>query len=141
MNELMFLVDEDTNAFNKIMACFSMPKTNDQEKAERAAALQAATIYATEVPFRPMECAFNAFELSEAMAKEGNPNSVSDAGVGALCIRTAIQGAYLNVKINAVGIKDRAIAENILNKAKEISELADKKEREILAIVEEIINK
>ena len=137
----MFLVDEDTNAFNKIMACFSTPKSTDKEKAERSAALQEATIYATEVPLRTMECAFSAYDLIEAMAKEGNPNSVSDAGVGALCIRTAIQGAYLNVKINAVGIKDRSKADEILNKAKDLASNGDIREREILQIVENIINK
>lgn len=137
--ELLYLVDEDTAAFNKIMACFGMPKGTDQEKAARTAALQEATIYATEVPLRTMKASFRAFDIVRVMAAEGNPNSVSDAGVGALCIRTAVQGAYLNVKINASGIKDRSIADKILSEAAAISEAADKNEKEILAVVNKII--
>lgn len=137
--ELLYLVDEDTAAFNKIMACFGMPKGTDAEKAARTAALQEATIYATQVPLRTMKASFRAFDLVEAMAKEGNPNSVSDAGVGALCIRTAVHGAYLNVKINASGIKDRTIAEAILNEAAEIVKATDCREKEILEIVNKII--
>lgn len=137
--ELLYLVDEDTAAFNKIMACFGMPKGTDQEKAARTAALQEATVYATEVPLRTMKASFRAFDIARVMAAEGNPNSVSDAGVGALCIRTAVQGAYLNVKINASGIKDRSVADKILSEAAAIAEAADKNEREILAVVNKII--
>lgn len=137
--ELLYLVDEDTAAFNKIMACFGMPKGTDQEKAARTVALQEATIYATEVPLRTMKASFRAFDITRVMAAEGNPNSVSDAGVGALCIRTAVQGAYLNVKINASGIKDRSVADKILSEAAAIAEAADKNEREILAVVNKII--
>lgn len=141
VSKLLYLVDEDTAAFNKIMACFAMPKKSAEEKAARAKALQEATIYATEVPLRTMEAAYSAFPLIEAMAKEGNPNSVSDAGVGALSIRTAVYGAYLNVKINAAGIKERAIADKILLRAKEIFEKSLIKEGEILEIVNAIIDK
>lgn len=141
LTELLHLVDEDTNAFNKIMACFSMPKTTDEQKAARSAALQEATVYATEVPFRTMKVSYSAFPIIEAMAKDGNPNSVSDAGVGALCIRTAVHGAYLNVKINAAGIKDRTIADRILAEAAEVVKLTDAKEAEIIAVVNDVISK
>lgn len=139
VSELLFLVDEDTEAFNKIMACFGMPKDTPEEKAARSAALQEATIYATRVPLRTMKAACSAFPLIEAMAKEGNPNSVSDAGVGALSIRTAVQGAYLNVKINAAGIKDRTVADAILAEAAEIASFTDAKEKEILDVVNTVI--
>jgi len=132
-------VDEDTAAFNKIMACFGMPKETPEEKAARSAALQEATIYATQVPLRTMKASFSAFPLIEAMAKDGNPNSVSDAGVGALCVRTAVHGAYLNVKINAAGIKDRTIADAILSEAAEIVKLTDAKEKEVLEVVNAVI--
>lgn len=139
VSELLYLVDEDTAAFNKIMACFGMPKDTPEEKAARSAALQEATIYATQVPLRTMKAAFSAFPLIEAMAKEGNPNSVSDAGVGALSIRTAVQGAYLNVKINAAGIKDRTVADAILAEAAGIAIFTDAKEKEILEVVNAVI--
>ena len=139
VSELLYLVDEDTAAFNKIMACFGMPKETPEEKAARSAALQEATIYATQVPLRTMKASYSAFPLIEAMAKDGNPNSVSDAGVGALCVRTAVHGAYLNVKINAAGIKDRAIADAILSEAAEIVALTDAKEKEILEVVNAVI--
>ncbi len=94
MSELLHLVDEDTEAFNRIMAVFAMPKSTDEEKAARSAALQEATLYATEVPLRTMETSFKAFDIVRAMAEEGNPNSVSDAGVGALAIRSAVMGEH-----------------------------------------------
>ena len=121
------------------MACFGMPKDTPEEKAARSAALQEATIYATMVPLRTMKAAFSAFPLVEAMAKDGNPNSVSDAGVGALCIRTAVHGAYLNVKINAAGIKDRAIADAILTEGAQIVAATDAKEKEIIEVVNRVI--
>ncbi len=141
ITELLHLVDEDTNAFNKIMACFSMPKATDEQNAARSAALQEATIYATQVPLRTMKVAYSAFPIIEAMAKEGNPNSVSDAGVGALCIRTAVHGAYLNVKINASGIKDRGIADKLLAEAAEIVKQTDANEANIMAVVNAVIDK
>lgn len=139
MQELLHLVDEDTEAFNRIMAVFAMPKTTDEEKALRAAALESATLYATEVPLRTMQTSFKVFEVVRAMAQEGNPNSVSDAGVGALAARSAVMGACLNVKINAAGLKDRAAAERLVAEAEKISAEAQAAEREILAIVEEKI--
>jgi len=121
-NKLLALVDEDTNAFNKIIAGFRMPKSSDAEKEERAKAIEAATMYATEVPLQVMETAFASMEVMDAMIKIGLQNSLSDAGVGALCARTAVYGAYFNVRINAKDIKDRRKAEDLLSKAKTIFE-------------------
>ena len=140
MNELLALVDEDTAAFNKIMDVFGMPKGTDEEKEARAVAMEAATLYATQVPLRTMKAAYKAFDVVRAMAQEGNPNSVSDAGVGALAARSAVMGACLNVKINAAGLKDRAVAEALVAEANGIQALAQQAEKEILAIVEEKIN-
>ena len=136
MNELLYLVDEDTAAFNKIMDVFGMPKSTDEEKAARAEAMEAATLYATQVPLRTMKAAFKAFDVVRAMAEEGNPNSVSDAGVGALAARSAVMGACLNVKINAAGLKDRAVADALVKEAEEIQAAAQRAEAEILAVVE-----
>ena len=136
MNELLYLVDEDTAAFNKIMDVFGMPKSTDEEKAARAEAMEVATLYATQVPLRTMKAAYKAFEVVRAMAEEGNPNSVSDAGVGALAARSAVMGACLNVKINAAGLKDRAMAEALVKEAEEIQAAAQRAEAEILAVVE-----
>ncbi len=136
LKELLWLVDEDTNAFNKIMDVFSMPKSTDEEKAARAAALEVATLYATEVPLRTVKTAYAAFPLVRAMAQEGNPNSVTDAGVGALSIRSAVMGAALNVKINAAGLKDREMADKLVAEAEALVAAANKEEAEILAIVE-----
>lgn len=135
MNELLALVDEDTAAFNKIMDVFGMPKGTDEEKAARAAAMETATLYATQVPLRTMKAAYKAFDVVRAMAEEGNPNSVSDAGVGALAARSAVMGACLNVKINAAGLKDRKAAEELVGEAEKIQALAQQAENEILAIV------
>ena len=136
MNELLYLVDEDTAAFNKIMDVFGMPKGTDEEKAARAEAMEVATLYATQVPLRTMKAAYKAFDVVRAMAEEGNPNSVSDAGVGALAARSAVMGACLNVKINAAGLKDRAMADALVKEAEEIQAAAQKAEAEILAVVE-----
>ncbi|MBQ2365218.1 MAG: glutamate formimidoyltransferase [Alistipes sp.] len=136
MNELLYLVDEDTAAFNKIMDVFGMPKGTDEEKAARAEAMEVATLYATQVPLRTMKAAYKAFDVVRAMAEEGNPNSVSDAGVGALAARSAVMGACLNVKINAAGLKNREVAEALVKEAEEIQALAQKAEAEILAVVE-----
>ena len=140
VNELLALVDEDTAAFNRIMDVFGMPKGTAEEKAARAAAMEVATLYATEVPLRTMKAAYKAFEVVRAMAVEGNPNSVSDAGVGALAARSAVMGACLNVRINAAGLKDRAAAERLVNEAMEIQALAQQAEKEILAIVDSKID-
>ncbi len=136
LKTLLALVDEDTAAFNRIMDAFKLPKGTDEEKAARSAAIQDATLYATEVPLRTMKAAFEVFPLVKAMAETGNPNSVSDAGVGALAARSAVLGAYLNVKINAAGLKDRQKADAILAEAADIAAKAEAAEKETLAIVE-----
>lgn len=133
-NELIYLVDEDTNAFNKIMDAFKLPKATENEKANRKQAIQDASKYAIEIPFKVMEKTLKSMEIIKAMAEIGNPNSVSDAGVGALCARTAVMGAYLNVKINAAGLDDKAYVERILNEGAEMEAQAQKMETEILAI-------
>ena len=136
LTELLHLVDEDTAAFNRIMAVFAMPKSTDEEKAARSAALQEATLYATEVPLRTMKAASRVFEIVRAMAAEGSPNSVSDAGVGALAARSAVLGACLNVKINAAGLKDRAKADALVGEADALAAEAVRLEAEVLNIVE-----
>jgi glutamate formiminotransferase / formiminotetrahydrofolate cyclodeaminase len=138
-DELLALVDEDTDAFNRVMTAFGMPKSSAEEKAARASGIQAATMYATEVPFRTMEHAYGAFEIIEAMAEQGNPNSVTDAGVGALCARSAVLGAFLNVKINAAGLKDREFAESIVARGSEIERRAIEAEARVLRLVNEKI--
>ena len=115
--KLVALVDEDTAAFNRIMAALGMPKGSEEEKKARAEALEAATLYATEVPLKTMKAAAEVFPLVRAMASEGNPNSVSDAGVGALAARSAVLGAQLNVRINAAGLADREAAERLCAEA------------------------
>ncbi|MEI6489991.1 MAG: glutamate formimidoyltransferase [Bacteroidota bacterium] len=134
-NELLKLVDEDTNAFNKIMTAFGMPKSTDEEKKMRTAAIQEATKYATEIPFRVMQLSYESMEIIKAMTEIGNPNSVTDAGVGALCARAAVIGAYLNVKINASGLSDKSFAADIIAKGKQIEEKAQALENEILNVV------
>ena len=141
MGELLHLVDEDTEAFNRIMAAFGMPKKTDEDKKIRSEAIQAATLYATQVPLRTMKTSFQVFAICKAMAQEGNPNSVSDAGVGALAARAAVLGAGLNVKINAASLKDRTQAEDLLAEAITLIDKADAEEKEIMAIVEAVINK
>ena len=135
MNEMLFLVDEDTNSFNKIMEAFGLPKDSDADKAARSAAIQAATQYATEIPLRTMRVAYSAFDLIEAMVKEGNPNSVSDAGVGALAVRSAIYGAYMNVRINSVDLKDRSVADILVAEAQEIYNKTAGREKHIIDAV------
>ena len=135
-DRLLKLVDEDTAAFNAIMDAFGLPKNNDQEKKNRSAAIQEATKHAIEVPFEVMKTAFSSLEVIQAMAAIGNPNSLSDAGVGALCVRTAVYGAYLNVRINASGLSDKFFAEEILSKASDLLQKTFEKEAEILALVE-----
>ncbi|WP_189765238.1 glutamate formimidoyltransferase [Vicingus serpentipes] len=119
-NKLMFLVDEDTNAFNKIIDGFRMPKGTEEEQKLRAEAIENATKYATEVPFKVMETAFQSMEVMQAMLKDGMQTSLSDAGVGILCAKAAVTGAYFNVKINAKDIKDRTFADDLLKRGEEI---------------------
>lgn len=134
-SELIRLVDEDTKAFNVIMASFGLPKGNDEEKAARTKAIQDATKYATEVPFRVMQAAYNSMEVMKAMAEVGNPNSVSDAGVGALAARSAVMGAFLNVKINAAGLTDKSFAAEIVSKGQAIQDKTIALEADILKVV------
>ncbi|ELX68338.1 glutamate formimidoyltransferase [Prevotella nigrescens] len=134
--ELMTLVDEDTEAFNRIMEAFGLPKKTEEEKVARSAAIQAATLFATQVPLHTMQASFKVFELCKAMAEEGNPNSVSDAGVGVLAARAAVLGAGLNVKINASGLKDRETADKLVGEANELIKKANELEAEIMKIVE-----
>ena len=135
MNKLMHLIDEDTDAFNEIMAAFGLPKGTDEEKAARKEAIQTATRHAAEVPLETVRCSYEVFDLCRAMAQEGNPASVSDAGVGALAARAAVRGAALNVRINAASLADKAVAEALINEATDYEEKAERMEQEILAIV------
>lgn len=139
MSKLNALVDEDTQAFNRIMDALGMPKKSEDEKQLRMEALENATRYATEVPLRTMKCALQVFDLLEDMIHQGNPNSISDAGVGVLAVRAAVLGAHLNVRINAAGLKDRMIAAELLNESDAVADLAIKKETELLALVKEKI--
>lgn len=134
-DRLLQLVDEDTAAFNGIMEAFRLPKSSKAEKEARAAAIEAATRNAIETPYAVMEACLSSFDLILDMAKNGNPNSISDAGVGALCARTAIHGAYLNVKINVSGLKDKAYAKKVVKDGLAITKKADRLEKEVLKIV------
>ncbi|NOZ48057.1 MAG: glutamate formimidoyltransferase [Chlorobi bacterium] len=133
--KLLAMVDEDTNAFNEIMSAFGLPKSNDKEKAFRKDAIERATKNAIEVPFKVMQLAYESLEIIKAMAETGNPNSVTDAGVGALAASAAVSGAFLNVKINAAGLEDKNFVEHIINEANIIEKDTKKIESEILKIV------
>jgi glutamate formiminotransferase/formiminotetrahydrofolate cyclodeaminase len=132
---LLRAVDDDTNAFNAIMSAFALPNAAPEEKAARKQAIQAATKLAIEVPAQVMRLAFDTFALVQQMAETGNPNSVTDAGVGALCARAAVHGAFLNVKINASGLDDRDYAEKVLAEGYDLIAQADALEKTILDIV------
>lgn len=134
-DELLRLVDADTKAFNGIMSAMSLSKGTDEEKAMRKQAINEATRVAIEVPFRVMKLSYDSMEVIKAMAEVGNPNSVSDAGVGALCARSAVMGAFMNVRINASGYDDKSFVEDLLSKGKEIEKNAIALEAEILNIV------
>ncbi|MSQ79753.1 MAG: glutamate formimidoyltransferase [Flavobacteriaceae bacterium] len=134
--QLMRAVDEDTAAFTSIMYAFGLPKGSEEEKAARIAAIEEATMYAVEVPLRVMQLSADCLPLIEAMITDGNPNSITDAGVGALCIRTAVHGACMNVRVNASGLKDRAWADNKIAAAKAILQLTETKVAEMIAVVE-----
>ena len=138
-DELLWLVDEDTHSFNLIMDAFGMPKSNDAEKAARKQAIQDATKYAIEVPFKTIQRSFEVFEICAAMIEKGNPNSVTDAGVGVLCARAAVMGAYLNVKINASSLDDKAFADEMVGKAQAYVVKAKELETALMAKVEEVI--
>jgi len=135
-DDLLRLVDEDTRAFDRVMAAIALPKTTDAEKAARSAALGAANLGALKIPFEVMQIASKSFDLIRAMAEQGNPASASDAGVGALCTRAAVRGAWLNVQTNAGGIKDKAAIAQILTDGAKLVEESAKREGEILVIVE-----
>jgi glutamate formiminotransferase/formiminotetrahydrofolate cyclodeaminase len=134
--KLLYLVDEDTHAFNKIIDGFRMPQTTEKEKEIRRNAIEEATKYATEIPFQVMETAFNSIEVMQAMLKDGLQTSLSDAGVGVLCARTAVVGAYFNVRINAKDIKDRDFAEKIMKKAKDIYDQTLALEHELIQFID-----
>lgn len=131
MKELLHLVDEDTNAYNRIMAAYGLPKTNDAEKAARKAAVDEATVYAIKVPFRTMELAFSSFALAKAMAEKGNPNCASDAGVGALCARAAVKGTYLNVITNAKDLRENKEVSDIIERSEKMNAAAEVLEQEV----------
>ncbi|CAI8382679.1 MAG: Glutamate formimidoyltransferase [Flavobacteriaceae bacterium] len=139
-NILVMLVDEDTLAFNRIMAAVSLPKDSDEQKETRLTALQSATKYAIEVPFKIMETSFACLESIKCMAEVGNPNSISDAGVAALCIRTAVMGAYLNVRINCKDLNDDNYVSDIIQKGKLIVEQTNLIEKEIMLLVDKHLN-
>ncbi len=134
-NDLLFLVDEDTNAFNKIIDGFRMPKSNSEENEARKLAIENATKYATEIPFKVMETAYNSIEVMLEMMKNGLQNSLSDGGVGVLCAKTAVTGAYFNVRINAKDIKDKQFADNILAKSEDIYQKTIVLENEMMTII------
>lgn len=135
MERLLRLVDEDTEAFAKIMDVFSMPKGTEEEKAARAEAMEKATLYATRVPLKTMQTAMEAMPVALAMARIGNPASASDAGVGAIAALAAVRGAHLNVRINAAGLKDRALSAELTDEAARIEAEAVAAEAEVLAEV------
>jgi glutamate formiminotransferase/formiminotetrahydrofolate cyclodeaminase len=134
-NELVRLVDEDTAAFNKIMEAFSLPKSTEEEKVARDKAIQDATRYAIEIPFKVMQATYGSLAVIKAMAETGNPNSVTDAGVAALCARSAVIGAFMNVKINASGYKNKGFIDGIIAEGNELERNAMALEKEIIAIV------
>jgi len=135
---LVQLLEEDTNAFNKVMDAFGLPKDTDEQKSIRRQAIEEATRYATEIPYRTMKTANMAIPLCKKMAEIGNPNSISDAGVGAICCLTAIKGAYLNVLINVAGLKDKSWADNILSDASHLLQTA---QNEVEAIYDFVLDK
>ena len=138
-DQLINLVDADTKAFNEIMSAFNLPKSTDEEKKKRTQCIQEATKYAIEVPFKVMQLSFESMDLIKTMAMEGNPNSVSDAGVGALCARSAVIGAFMNVRINASGLDDKKFVDEIISKGKLIEKQTIAAETEILSLVNEKI--
>ncbi len=134
--QLLLLVDEDTNAFNKIMSAFQLPKKTEEDKKSRAEAIEKATLYATEVPLKVMQTAYDSLEVMEAMARDGLPASISDVAVGTLAARTAVYGAFYNVKINASSLKNKDKANELRNKAKDILEKTIQREKDILNIID-----
>ena len=138
-DDLLKLVDEDTRAFDEIMKAFGLPKNTDEEKKLRTEAIQTATKYACEVPLRTMSAASNALVMLEPMIEKGNQNSVTDTGVGVLCVRAAVQGAYMNVLVNAKGLKDEKFAKHMIDEAKQILAKTNLKADELVKKVEKVI--
>ncbi len=139
--ELLYLVDEDTRAFNRILEAFGMPKKSAGEQKERKRAIEEATRYAIEIPFRVMQQAYESMEVMEAMVEKGSPSSITDAAVGALCARTAVAGAFMNVRINSEGLDDKDFYKKLYNQAREIDKAAAIKEAEITGKVEKVLGK
>lgn len=139
-DELLYLVDEDTESFNKIIEAIRLPKSTDEEKAMRKSAIDRATKYAIDIPLRVMQTASDIYNLLDAMVEKGNPASISDVGVGALCSHTAVHGAYLNVMINCQDLKDAEYVNDRLSKAKTLLDKSSEKHQQILTQVEKIIN-
>jgi glutamate formiminotransferase/formiminotetrahydrofolate cyclodeaminase len=135
-DELLFLVDEDTAAFNKVMAAFGLPKDSAEEKAARSAAIQTANKYAAEIPLRVMETALRAYQLLGEMAEQGNPASISDVGVGALGVRACIEGAAMNVRINLSGLKDEKAKADLQEKVRKIASDSESEFTKIYQVVE-----
>jgi glutamate formiminotransferase/formiminotetrahydrofolate cyclodeaminase len=135
-DELLFLVDEDTSAFNKVMAAFGLPKESAEEKAARSAAIQSANKYAAEIPLRVMETAFKAYALLGEMAEKGNPASISDVGVGALAMRACIEGAAMNVRINLAGLKDEVLRLSLREKMQRVAGESEAEFKRVHTIVE-----
>ena len=133
--ELLKLVDQDTDAFNLVMEAFKLPKGSDKEVIARKNAIQSATLKAMEVPYRVMQSAYNSMNLIEAMAVQGNPSSITDAGVGALCAAAAVSGAYLNVLVNAAGIENKGAIRELLDEAEKL----ESRSRERCATIQNII--
>ena len=133
---MLLLVDEDTAAFNKVMAAFGLPKESAAEKSARAAAIQSANKEATEVPLRVMEAASKAYELLAEMANKGNPASISDVGVGLLAVRACVEGAGMNVRINLAGLKDEALKSALLSKLQKLRSESESRFKTIHQIVE-----
>lgn len=138
-NELIYLVDEDTRSYNRIIDAFGLPKSSSEEKKARHKAIQEATRYAIEIPFRVMKKAYESMDIIQEMVEKGNPNSITDAGVGALCARAAVIGAYMNVRINSADLEDKAFVEDLLKKGAEIQNAAIKKEQEIIRYINDKI--
>ncbi len=140
-DELLYLVDEDTRAFNRILESFGLPKTTPEEKQIRKQAIQSATKYAIDIPFRVMQRALESMDVIEAMVDKGNPTSVTDAGVGTLCARMAVRGAFLNIRINTADLDDKAYVAEIMKKAAMIENAAREKETAILQLLEDRLRK
>ena len=137
---MLFLVDEDTAAFNKVMDAFGLPKESAEEKAARSAAIQLANKYAAEIPLRVMETALKSYQILAEMAEKGNPASISDVGVGLLATRAGIDGAALNVRINLAGLKDEKLKSELQGKVQKISAESESRFKTIIQIVESKLN-